>query len=88
MQRDDTLNPAMLWVPDGEQLWNRRPARAGRSCAELPWRRDGEHARRGGALPGLRRALQRPVDLGQRINLCRQRHQQADAAARGEAATC
>jgi sulfur-oxidizing protein SoxA len=27
--------------------------------------------------------LRRPVNLGQRINLCRQRHQQAAAAARG-----
>ena len=23
MQRDDALNPGMLWIKDGEALWNR-----------------------------------------------------------------
>ena len=30
MQDDDTANPGMLWVLDGEALWRPRPARAGR----------------------------------------------------------
>ena len=32
MQRDETQNPAMLWVSEGEALWS-RPAANGRSCA-------------------------------------------------------
>jgi hypothetical protein len=32
LQRDDTQNPAMLWVSEGEALWA-RPAANGRSCA-------------------------------------------------------
>lgn len=32
MQRDETQNPAMLWVSEGEALWS-RPVANGRSCA-------------------------------------------------------
>ena len=34
MQDDDTANPGMLWVLDGEALWNRRDGAAGKSCAD------------------------------------------------------
>ncbi|HEY8242157.1 MAG TPA: sulfur oxidation c-type cytochrome SoxA, partial [Casimicrobiaceae bacterium] len=34
MQRDDTSNPAMLWVGDGEALWRAPAGRAGKSCAD------------------------------------------------------
>ena len=33
MQRDDTLNPAMLWVQEGEALWNTQAGGAQKSCA-------------------------------------------------------
>jgi hypothetical protein len=49
MQRDDALNPAMLWVKDGEQLWKQpppapaaRPAQAAMAAAPAAcaaWRR-------------------------------------------------
>ena len=32
MQLDDTQNPAMLWVREGEALWSQVPA-TGQSCA-------------------------------------------------------
>ncbi len=34
MQDDDTTNPAMLWVLDGEALWNRKAGDAQKSCAD------------------------------------------------------
>jgi L-cysteine S-thiosulfotransferase len=34
MQDDDTVNPATLWVLDGEALWNQKASAADRSCAD------------------------------------------------------
>ena len=33
MQRDDSLNPGMLWVLQGAQAWSRPAAPGGASCA-------------------------------------------------------
>lgn len=77
MQRDDSLNPGMLWVKDGEALWQRAPDNGARSCAgchnAAPVSMRGVSAR----YPAFDAALQRPIDLAERINLCRQRHQQS-----------
>lgn len=78
MQRDDSMNPAMLWVQDGEQLWRRAPSSSTRSCASC----HGEpSALRGVAAryPAWDDTLRRPVNLSARINLCRTRHQQQPA---------
>ena len=74
MQRDDAMNPAMLWAADGEQLWTSAPASSARTCAAC----HGEaSSMRGVAVryPAWDALLARPVDLSTRINLCRQRHQ-------------
>ena len=34
MQDDDTANPGMLWVLDGEALWKRKAGAADKSCAD------------------------------------------------------
>ena len=77
MQRDDTSNPAMLWVSDGEALWNRKAGTSERDCASC-------HANAGTSMRGVAASyprfdntLQRPLDLRQRINACRVKHQQA-----------
>lgn len=78
MQRDDGQNPALLWVQEGEQLWSRAPSASARSCASC----HGEPAAMRGAAaryPAWDAPLARPVDLGTRINLCRERHQQQPA---------
>jgi L-cysteine S-thiosulfotransferase len=74
MQRDDSMNPAMLFVPEGEQLWRRAPSSTARSCASCHGEPD---AMKGVAAryPAWDGPLARPVNLGTRINLCRQRHQ-------------
>ncbi len=74
MQRDDTANPAMLWVQDGQQLWTRAAGPQSRSCASChgePQRLRGVASR----YPAFDDTLRRPVNLGHRINLCRERHQ-------------
>ena len=76
MQRDDRQNPAMLWVADGETLWNSPVGSANKSCSSC----HGPVASLRGAVvryPGFDAASQKPVTLGERINLCRQRHQLA-----------
>ena len=32
MQKDDSLNPGMLWVGDGEALWKRPTGQSGKAC--------------------------------------------------------
>ncbi|MDR6663187.1 sulfur-oxidizing protein SoxA [Tardiphaga robiniae] len=74
MQNDATANPGMLWVLDGEALWTRKPA-AGRACADC---HGDASSMRGVAVryPAFDDKLNRPVDLEQRVNLCRVDHQQ------------
>ena len=77
MQDDDTANPGMLWVLDGEKLWNRKSGAADKACVDC--HHDVRTSMKGVAAhyPAFDKALGRPVDLEQRINLCRANHQQA-----------
>ena len=77
MQNDDTANPGMLWVLDGEALWNNKAGAAGKACADC--HDDARTSMKGVAAryPAFDKALGRPVDLEQRINLCRANHQEA-----------
>jgi sulfur-oxidizing protein SoxA len=77
MQDDDTDNPGMLWVLDGEALWKRKAGSANKACADCHG--DASASMRGVAAryPAFDPALGRPVDLEQRINLCRANRQQA-----------
>jgi sulfur-oxidizing protein SoxA len=75
MQRDDQQNPGMLWVADGEVLWNKIFG-ISFSCAHCHG--DAKKSMRGVAAhyPDWDKIDKKPVDLTQRINLCRTRHQQ------------
>jgi sulfur-oxidizing protein SoxA len=77
MQSDDTANPGMLWVLDGETLWKNKAGTAGKACADC--HDDARTNMKGVAAryPAFDKVLGRPVDLEQRINLCRANHQQA-----------
>jgi sulfur-oxidizing protein SoxA len=81
MQRDDTSNPAMLWVGDGEALWRAAAGRAGKSCANCHG--DARTGMRGIAAryPSYDATAARPLTLPQRIDACRVRHQDAPAFA-------
>jgi len=75
MQRNDALNPGMLWVLDGEQLWNRPVGAAGRSCASCHGNARESMRDVAARHPAFDSTLQRPADLRQRIASCRQRQQ-------------
>jgi sulfur-oxidizing protein SoxA len=77
MQDDDAANPGMLWVLDGEALWNRKTGAAGRACADCHG--DARASMKGVAAryPAFDAARARPVDLEQRINTCRTAQQKA-----------
>lgn len=77
MQDDDTANPGMLWVLDGEKLWNGKTGAAGKACADC--HQDARTSMKGVAVryPAFDKTLSRPVDLEQRINLCRTQQQQS-----------
>lgn len=77
MQKDDTANPGMLWVLDGEALWNAKAGRAGKSCADC--HQDAAVSMKGVAAryPAFSAEQNRPLDLQGRINACRETKQQA-----------
>jgi L-cysteine S-thiosulfotransferase len=77
MQDDDSANPGLLWVLEGEGLWNRKTGTASRSCADCHG--DARASMKGVAArhPSFAAAQGRPVDLEQRINFCRTDRQKA-----------
>jgi sulfur-oxidizing protein SoxA len=77
IQNDDTANPGMLWVLDGEASWKSQAGATAKSCADCHG--DAAAGMRGVAAryPAFDKTLGRPVDLEQRINLCRVQQQQA-----------
>jgi sulfur-oxidizing protein SoxA len=79
IQNDDTSNPGMLWAKDGEALWNSKMGAADKSCADC--HNDARTTMHGVAAhyPDFDVVEARPVNIEQRINLCRTRHQQASA---------
>jgi L-cysteine S-thiosulfotransferase len=77
LQRDDTANPGMLWVLEGEALWSATAGRANKSCADC--HQDAATSMKGVAAryPAFSPAHQRPLDLQGRVNACRETRQQA-----------
>ena len=77
MQDEDTANPGMLFVLDGEALWKRKPGAANKACADCHG--DARTSMKGVAAryPAFDKASSRPINLEQRINSCRSNHQQA-----------
>jgi L-cysteine S-thiosulfotransferase len=77
MQQDDTTNPGMLSVLDGEALWSTKAGRANQSCADC--HQDATTSMKGVAAryPAFSVEHQRPLDLQGRINTCRETRQQA-----------
>ena len=79
MQNDDTANPAMLVVLDGETLWNTKAGETHQSCADCHG--DAAKSMKGVAAryPAMVAEQDRPVDLEQRINMSRITDQKAAA---------
>jgi sulfur-oxidizing protein SoxA len=77
MQDDDAVNPATLWVLEGESLWRRKAGAAARACADCHQDLRGVAARH----PAYDAPSGKVVNLEQRINQCRTGRQQAPALA-------
>jgi sulfur-oxidizing protein SoxA len=77
MQDDDATNPGMLWVLDGETLWNRRDGASGPACAGCHG--DARISMKGVAAryPAFDSSKGKPINLEQRINACRSERQKA-----------
>jgi sulfur-oxidizing protein SoxA len=77
MQDDDTSNPASLSVLDGEAMWAAKAGTGGKSCADCHG--DAEASMRGvsARYPTFDPVKGRPIDIEQRINLCRTEKQNA-----------
>ena len=82
MQRDDSMNPGMLWVLDGEALWGRKPNHAAPSCADCHG--DAASSMRGVAAryPAFDAAQGAAIDLAGRIIQCRETRQGGTPLAR------
>ena len=81
MQSDEFTNPGMLWVTRGERLWSEPAGASAKSCASC-------HANAAESMKGVATRYPRIdpgaaklVNLGGRINLCRERHQKAEPLA-------
>ncbi|MDB5405151.1 MAG: sulfur oxidation c-type cytochrome SoxA [Rhodospirillales bacterium] len=77
MQDDDTTNPGMLWVLDGEAAWRRREGAADKSCADCHGYAQTSMNGVAARYPAFDAAKGRPVDLEERINMCRSEQQKA-----------
>jgi sulfur-oxidizing protein SoxA len=77
MQDDDAANPGMLVVLDGEALWKAKTGAANQACADC--HNDARASMKGVAAryPTFDAKLGRPVNIEQRINMCRVDRQQA-----------
>ena len=82
MQQEDTANPGMLWVLDGEALWRAKAGQANLACAGCHG--DGDKTMRGVAAryPAFDTRRGQPFDLSGRINICRVEQQRATPLAR------
>jgi sulfur-oxidizing protein SoxA len=77
MEDDDLANPGMLFVLDGEALWSRKDGTENRSCADCHGEAAASMQGVAARYPAYDDKLARPVDLEQRINMCRADHQGA-----------
>ena len=77
MQDDDAVNPATLWVLEGESLWRKKTGAAAVACADCHQDLRGAAARH----PAYDAVSAKVVNLEQRINRCRVERQQAEPLA-------
>src|ERR1700759_104795 len=65
MQDDDTANPGMLAVLDGEQLWNKKVGSADKACADCHGGARDSMKGVAARYPAFDRTLNRPVTIEQ-----------------------
>jgi L-cysteine S-thiosulfotransferase len=77
MQDVDTDNPGMLWVLDGEALWQAKAGKAAVACAGCHGEAQGSMKGVAARYPAFDPKLGAAVDLAGRINICRAERQEA-----------
>jgi sulfur-oxidizing protein SoxA len=77
MQDDDASNPGTLWVLDGEALWKARTGAAQTACDDCHGDALASMSGVAARYPAFDPERAQPIDLAQRINLCRSSHQNA-----------
>lgn len=77
MQDDDIKNPGMLWYEHGRELWSVADGESGKSCADCHNRAEKAMRGVGARYPQFSAAETRPINLGERINLCRRQNMKA-----------
>jgi sulfur-oxidizing protein SoxA len=79
MQDDDFLNPGMLWVGFGQEMWSVVEGEAGKSCQNC--HDDAEETMKGvgASYPKYHEPWGKLINLEQRINLCRTENMKAPA---------
>lgn len=78
LQEDDFNNPGFLAVEQGEALWSKVEGGAGKSCASCHQDAATTMKSVGAAMPKWDEKLHKPVNLEQRINLCRSEQMKAE----------
>ena len=76
MQKDDSLNPAMLSVKEGETLWQKPVGQSNKACVACHGPATSSMKGVAARYPAFDAVSNRPVGLSQRINQCRVQHQQ------------
>ncbi len=77
MQKDDTSNPGMLSVKDGEALWQKPAGQSNKACAACHASAQSSMKGVAARYPAFDDVLKQPIGLSQRINQCRVQQQQA-----------
>ena len=81
MQDEDTANPGMLRVLDGEGLWKRELGAASTACADCHGEARASMKGVAARYPAFDKATGRPIDLEQRIDSCAPQHPAGGIAA-------
>lgn len=81
MQEDDTANPGMLSVLDGQDLWSRAPASGAPACSGCHGDARASMTGVAARYPAWSETGGGPVDLAGQVELCRTRRQGAAALA-------
>ena len=81
LQADDASNPGMLWVTQGETLWNEVAGTEAKSCAQCHGAASVSMKGVATRYPKINAPAQSLINLEGRINLCRARHQRASTLA-------
>ena len=75
LQHDDFLNPGMLWVTRGESIWRARDTPTHKACVDCHGHAEENMRGVAARYPAHDPSSDRVVNLDQRINTCRTRHQ-------------